>query len=92
MSKRLPDDWHPRDERDARIEELEEENERLRAERDDAIEMLKSCVHKARIDAALEIPGEVRKEMAHPLWPMLTEGDMLSKVEEMLVKALKGKP
>jgi hypothetical protein len=40
--------------------ELREENERLRVERDNAIEMLRRCVHKDRIEAALAFEGEAR--------------------------------
>jgi len=48
----LSDDWHPRDERDARIEELEEENERLRA----ATRYRNTHdVRASRIDAALAL-------------------------------------
>ena len=84
----LSNDWQPRDERDARIEELEAEVERLLAQ---ALSMtVYAWGQEARIEAALAIPGKVREEMAHPLWPSLTEDDLLTKVEELLVKALKG--
>ena len=47
----LPDDWHPRDERDARIEELEEENERLKAALAEAVGA--NSRKEIRIEAAL---------------------------------------
>lgn len=61
---------------------LKAENERLRAERDDAIEMLKSCVHKARIEAALA----KAQRIIESLEPDDIEIDHL----ESVVEALKG--
>ena len=79
---------HCKDELEAEVERLtikvasyETTLDRVVGERDEA---------RARIEAALEIPKELRVEMFDPLWPSLTPDELLNEIEERLVEALTG--